>query len=278
MDHSKTLRQQNVDESSCLILKRKLFFSDKNIDTRDPVQLNLLYVQCRDGILNGTHPINEEEAIKFAAIQCQIKFGNYVDSYKSGFLELKEYLPKEYIKTKGIEKKIFHEWKSPGLVGVSELDGRLKYIQLCRSLKTYGVTFFLVKEKMDGKNKLITRLLGISKESIIRVDEKTKEFLHVYPLECVKKWAASPNTFTLDFGDHYKDPYFSMQTTEGEHIARLISGYIDIILKKVFLKRLNLSIMIALFLCFFKKKAKEFVSNDAYEETPMLEEVVSPSK
>ena len=117
---------------------------------------------------------------------------------------------------------------------------------------------------MKGKNKLVARLLGISKESIIRVDEKTKEFLNVYPLECVKKWAASPNTFTLDFGDHYKEPYYSLQTTEGEHIARLISGYIDIILKK--------------------KKAKEYTgggiggAEDTNEETPMLEDVVSPSK
>jgi talin len=86
---------------------------------------------------------------------------------------------------------------------------------------------------MKGKNKLVARLLGITKESIVRVDEKTKEFLNIYPLECVKKWAASPNTFTLDFGDHYKEPYYAVQTTEGEHIARLIAGYIDIILKKV---------------------------------------------
>ena len=45
LDHSKTLRQQHIDEASNLILKRKFFFSDKNIDTRDPIQLNLLYVQ-----------------------------------------------------------------------------------------------------------------------------------------------------------------------------------------------------------------------------------------
>ena len=132
----------------------------------------------------------------------------------------------------------FKEFKT-SLSGLSELDAKLKYTQLCRSLKTYGVTFFLVKEKMKGKNKLVARLLGITKESIVRVDEKTKEFLNVYPLECVKKWAASPNTFTLDFGDHYKEPYYSMQTTEGEHIARLISGYIDIILKKVSLASLK---------------------------------------
>ncbi len=76
----------------------------------------------------------------------------------------------------------------------SELDAKLKYTQLCRSLRTYGVTFFLVKvkqkefiwkilliwfcfskEKMSGKNKLVPRLLGVTKDSIVRVDERTKD-------------------------------------------------------------------------------------------------------
>ena len=47
----------------------------------------------------------------------------------------------------------------------------------------------------------------------------------------MKRWAASPNTFTLDFGD-YTDEYFSVRTQEGERIAQLIAGYIDIILKR----------------------------------------------
>lgn len=85
---------------------------------------------------------------------------------------------------------------------------------------------------MKGKNKLVPRLLGINKDCVIRVDEKTKEVLKVYPLEQVRRWAASPNTFTLDFGD-YQDQYYSVQTTEGEKIAQLIAGYIDIILRKV---------------------------------------------
>jgi hypothetical protein len=45
LDHSKTLRQQDIDEQSTVVLRRKYFFSDTNIDQRDPVQLNLLYVQ-----------------------------------------------------------------------------------------------------------------------------------------------------------------------------------------------------------------------------------------
>ena len=60
-------------------------------------------------------------------------------------------------------------------IGLTELDGKVKYTQLCRSLRTYGVTFFLVKEKMSGKNKLVPRLLGVTKDSIVRVDERTKD-------------------------------------------------------------------------------------------------------
>ncbi|KAK2151018.1 hypothetical protein LSH36_379g01082 [Paralvinella palmiformis] len=61
------------------------------------------------------------------------------------------------------------------LAGMSEIEAKVKYTQLARSLKTYGITFFLVKEKVKGKNKLVPRLLGITKEAVVRVDEKTKE-------------------------------------------------------------------------------------------------------
>lgn len=45
LDHSKTLREQNIDPNEILLLRRKFFYSDQNVDARDPVQLNLLYVQ-----------------------------------------------------------------------------------------------------------------------------------------------------------------------------------------------------------------------------------------
>lgn len=35
---------------------------------------------------------------------------------------------------------------------------------------------------MKGKNKLVPRLLGITKESVVRVDEKTKEVSLIYML------------------------------------------------------------------------------------------------
>jgi len=47
LDHSKTLREQGIDPSETLLLRRKYFFSDQNVDARDPIQLNLLYVQVQ---------------------------------------------------------------------------------------------------------------------------------------------------------------------------------------------------------------------------------------
>ena len=53
---------------------------------------------------------------------------------------------------------------------------------------------------MRGRNKLVPRLLGITRESIMRVDETTKEVLKTWPLTTVRRWAASPNSFTLVSG------------------------------------------------------------------------------
>ncbi|XP_070498321.1 talin-2 isoform X3 [Chironomus tepperi] len=256
VDNSKTLREQGIDESETVLLRRKYFFSDQNIDSTDPVQLNLLYVQARDAILNGTHPITQEKACEFAGVQVHIQFGDYIESkHKQGFLDLKEFLPSSYVRVKNIEKKVFAEHRKH--VGVSELDAKVLYTKTARELPTYGVTFFLVKEKMNGKNKLVPRLLGVTKDSVLRLDEKTKEILKTWPLTTVRRWGASPNTFTLDFGD-YADQYYSVQTTEAEQIVQLIAGYIDIILKK--------------------KQSKDHFGIEGDEGSTMVEESVAPFK
>ncbi|XP_045564986.1 talin-2 isoform X2 [Salmo salar] len=256
LDHSRTFREQGVEETETLLLRRKFFYSDQNVDSRDPVQLNLLYVQARDDILNGSHPVSFDKACEFAGIQAQIQFGPHIEhKHKPGFLDLKEFLPKEYIKQRGNEKKIFQDHKNCG--EMTEIEAKVKYVKLARSLRTYGVSFFLVKEKMKSKNKLVPRLLGITKESVMRVEEKTKDVVQEWPLTTVKRWAASPKSFTLDFGE-YQESYYSVQTTEGEQISQLIAGYIDIILKK--------------------KQSKDRFGLEGDEESTMLEESVSPKK
>ena len=47
LNPDKSLREQGIEETSMLTLRKKFFFSDQNVDRNDPVQLNLLYVQVR---------------------------------------------------------------------------------------------------------------------------------------------------------------------------------------------------------------------------------------
>ena len=91
----------------------------------------------------------------------------------------------------------------------------------------------------------------------MRVDEITKDVMTTWPLTTVKRWAASPYSFTLDFGD-YHDSFYSVQTSEGETISQLIAGYLDIILKK--------------------KKASEKFIHDVDDEVTMIEDNIEPQR
>lgn len=65
VDPSKTLREQGIDEGEPVLLRRKFFFSDGNIDSHDPVQLNLLYVQVIDIAVDCDYIIVEELNITY---------------------------------------------------------------------------------------------------------------------------------------------------------------------------------------------------------------------
>lgn len=257
VDHSKTLDEQEIHEQDVVLLRRRFFYSDQNVDSRDPIQLGLLYVQTRDAILNKTHPVNLDGACKFAGIQCQAQLGDFMEgkTTRPGYINLRDYLPADFAKVKNVERKVFAEHKK--YLGLNELEAKAKYVNEARSLPTYGVTFFLVKEKVVGKSKLRPVLWGITKDCVMRVDADTKGILKMWPLNSVKRWSASMNTFTLDFGD-YLDSYSSVQTTEGEQIAQLIAGYIDIILRR--------------------RKPKDHFGIEGDEGATMIEDSVAPSR
>ena len=81
------------------------------------------------------------------------------------------------------------------------------------------------KEQVKGKNKLTPRLLGVTKDGILRLDEKTKEIIETWPLESVNRWAATQNIFTIDVGECSKG-FYSVQTTEGDKISDVVEKYV----------------------------------------------------
>ena len=95
-----------MEENELVVLKKKFFVSDTEIDRNDPVQVNLLYhqvharpsspidcattvadnkhimygawvlQQAQQAIVRGTHPCQRDEAAQLAALQCQVTLGN----------------------------------------------------------------------------------------------------------------------------------------------------------------------------------------------------------
>ncbi len=60
-----------------VVLKKKFFFFDANVDKDDPVTLHLLFVQSRDAIVSGMHPTTRSEVVELASMHCQILHGTY---------------------------------------------------------------------------------------------------------------------------------------------------------------------------------------------------------
>src|SRR5688572_21083341 len=74
-------------------------------------------------------------------------------------------------------------------------------------------------------------MLCFTRDSIIRMELETKKVIKEYSFKQLLRWAAAPETMTLDFGA-YEDEYVVVVTKEGEAISNLIAGYIDLLLKK----------------------------------------------
>jgi talin len=146
---------------------------------------------------------------------------------------MKDFVAPQHIKAKDIEPGIFKIHKK--FVGMSETNAKMRFVQLCRSLKTYGITYFSAKEASNATGKQTKKmkvvLIGITRDSFMKIDPETKEVLHTYQLKHIRRWAATKNNFTLDVGD-YADSYMHFATPEAEKISQLLSGYIDIILKR----------------------------------------------
>jgi hypothetical protein len=231
LNATQSLTEQGLAENDAVVLKKRFFVNDANVDRSDPVQLHLVYAQCKNSILAGDHPLSPAEAGNLGALECQIVQGNYNPAvHKPGSIDAKMCLPPQYHDKKGgVEGLLMAEYKK--LVGMTEINAKFRYVSDTRKLKTYGITSFEVGTRVPDKKKPLMKRLGITRDAVLIMEGETRAIEREFPLTHLRRWAAAPKTFTLDFGD-YEDDYFTLLTNEGEAISQLIGGYIDILLKK----------------------------------------------
>jgi talin len=140
-----------------VVLRRRYFFSDANVEERDPKQLALLYKQCVKSVITGEYSVTKQKALQLAGFQAKAEYGRYSSSNKPDKKIVAELIPADIIKKEKAAKllpEIVREWEDEDGVDKSEgADFKFKwqkqYIKVCRSMPTYGVTCFLVKAELQ---------------------------------------------------------------------------------------------------------------------------------
>ena len=110
-------------------------------------------------------------------------------------IKIAEFLPLDYVARKDVEQSVLSAHSK--LNEMTEAECKVFYIQLCRSLHTYGATYFLVNEKRKAKKKLAPTLLGFKASEIIRVDKVTKQVVTSWPIENVRRWMGTEDFFKI---------------------------------------------------------------------------------
>jgi hypothetical protein len=127
-----------------------------------------------------------------------------------------------------LEKAITHEHKN--LAGASLLAAKRRYLQLVKSLKAYGTTYFRVKERNKEKGDFKDILLGFTKETVTMNNVKNLEPIRKQTLFHMKKWSPQAKSVVLDFGDWEPEPWV-LYTEDSIPIVKLIEAYVELYMK-----------------------------------------------
>lgn len=244
-------------------MKKKYYFTDNFVDKGEVNKVNLLYAEAVYNIQSENYPITFDEACQLAAIRQQATHGDYQSKIHKdasrGFWKFDgpdAILPKTHLVNK---KKVPHDipvliekigklWQQQK--GSDANSAKYRFLQLCRSLPTYGNVMFPVTLdpiryhlKPDKKSKKTGEKpfeLGINKDGILVFDTGTRLVVKKYPFFEIKAWKLDADNVDAN-GRAYLglrinadggDDIVEMRSSEAAMIAEMIAGYIDILFKR----------------------------------------------
>jgi len=252
---NQTMHEQGVEPGCTLEFLKRYSVLDSEVAANDAHILHLLYVTTVKQIVGEVYPITRNDARDFASLQLQVTYGDHnSEKHKPGFADLTTMVPAPFlnIKPKEEQKKFFAEIyrDHKKLKGCKDNVAKQRYIQLARSLKTYGFTFYhsqLQTEKVEVKRSLLGKkqeqlvkqlqkvTFGISLSFFCLYDADTNQFTQKIPFTEMKAWNAVGDVCTIDFlmstKDGNQEVVYTLITPEAEPIVATIAGYINIILK-----------------------------------------------
>jgi len=231
---SPTGKESIKDLTYCFIFKKKIFLRDDEREMQDSVAKHYVYVQALYNVVESDYPCSVEDAIKLAALQVQIAYGDHKPgSHVVGFLtqNLRQFIPKDLFQTKrpvDWEAMIFKSHQAH--VGKTSEEAKNEYLEVVKQWPFYGTTFYPACKSIGNKKIPNRVIIGVNAEGILLL-KKDKELVSTHPFTEICSWASSSTTFAFEFGSQTESQKYTFETKQGAIIAASIQTYIDILVQ-----------------------------------------------
>jgi hypothetical protein len=213
-------------EEFCFQYKIGLFY---DIEDTDLAAIELLFIQATHDIVDSRYPCSEQDSITLAALQMQEEYSDYPGEGKCTYLRgnLGKYLAARLIQqseSSKLESQIYELYAK--LVGYSQLEARLSYLDYVKSWKIYGSTYFFV-EPQNSKDLPKECVLAVNNKGVTVISPTTKEFLAEYNYSTVVTWGHSPNSFVIVTGTQTRQIKVYFKTEQGKELNNMVKCYIE---------------------------------------------------
>lgn len=220
LDSGAAFYRQQVDERHRVVFRKKYYVTDLLVTPKSPALMHLVYLEARDAVISGRHPLSYEQALQFAALQMQITYSNYDPLlHVAGFLSLAAFMPAAHRQVQFVEEDIYAEHrKFPDL---DEFEAKHRYVKICGKLPTFGATYCPAKEKTDHD-----LVFGVNSEAILSMHPDTKEIVGQNLLVEVVRLERDGSHVALKFKNRVREFVFATE----EHavlMTDLIRAYKD---------------------------------------------------
>lgn len=222
-----------------LLFWKRYYAHDSDISKiTNPFILNIYFVGIMKQILKGLFPLGRVDAKNFGALQLQALHGKFQDGFA---IQPSDFLPPNFVVDKKLPLEVLGEWKNLGEAKPDTAKNR--YIQLARSMRTYGMTFYDFTEtkidevatKKSRKQKFIVTnvTLAISSKQIAYYSYESNQFTRVIPYTSLRRYELLLEMLTLIVkADDDGSETLQLESKYAEEAYAMIEGYIGIILRE----------------------------------------------
>lgn len=199
-----------------------------NLSERDVAGQDLMYIQAVFDVVQSTYLCLVNDAYTLAALQLQVKYGDYTsDSLSLIRNSLNQYLPERNLSSSShsdVCAKVLQKYAQ--LQGFTTTEAKLGYLDFVKEFPSYGSAYFFATP-ISSTTLPKEVAIAINNKGVAVVDNFTKEYIEKYAFDGIITWGHSPSQFVLAVGSIAKQRKLTFKCLDGKEIADTIHAYVD---------------------------------------------------